>query len=80
MGWTSIYGVIFIQNCIQSSKGFTPYQLVYGLYPLMPTKYIVPFAGGNEKDSILVRVLISRIIELKKFQEAKMQAVETKGI
>ncbi len=53
---------------------------MYGLYPLMPTKYIVPFAGGNEKDSILVRVLISRIIELKKFQEAKMQAVETKGI
>jgi hypothetical protein len=29
----------------------TPYQLVYGLHPLMPTKYIVQVASGNEKDN-----------------------------
>jgi hypothetical protein len=26
---------------------YTPYQLVYGLHPLMPTKYIVLIVGGN---------------------------------
>jgi hypothetical protein len=45
---------------------------VYGLHPLMPTEYIVPIAGGDEKNNTLMRVLTSRIIELKKLQEAKM--------
>jgi len=30
---------------------YTPYQLVYGLHPLMPTKYIVLVASGNERDN-----------------------------
>ncbi len=55
---------------------YTPYQLMYGLHPLMPTKYIIPIAGGNERDSILVKVLISRITQLKKLQEAIIQAIE----
>jgi hypothetical protein len=59
---------------------YTPYQLVYGLHPLMPTKYIVLVAGGNERDGTLVRALISIIIELKKLQETKMQVVETTRI
>ncbi len=46
--------------------GSTPYQLVYGLHPLMPTKYIVLIAGGNEKDNTLVKVLTNKIIELEK--------------
>jgi hypothetical protein len=29
---------------------YTPYQLMYGLHPLMPTKYIISIIGGNEKD------------------------------
>jgi len=45
---------------------YTPYQLVYGLHPLMPTKYIVLVVGGDERENILVRILISTIIELKK--------------
>jgi len=28
--------------------GYTPYQLVYGLHPLMPIEYIIPIAGGDE--------------------------------
>jgi hypothetical protein len=52
--------------------GYTPYQLVYGLHPLMPTKYIVPIVGGNERDSIPMRVLTSRITELEKLQEDRM--------
>jgi hypothetical protein len=45
---------------------YTPYQLMYGLHPLMPTKYIVLVVGGNGKNSTPMRVLISRITELKK--------------
>jgi hypothetical protein len=30
---------------------YIPYQLVYGLHPLMPTKYIVPVVSGNERDN-----------------------------
>jgi hypothetical protein len=39
---------------------------VYGLHPLMPTEHIVPVAGGDERDNTIVRVLISKITELKK--------------
>jgi hypothetical protein len=59
---------------------YTPYQLVYGLHPLMPIEYIVLIAGGNERDGTLVRTLISIIIEFEKLQEVKMQVVETIGI
>jgi len=45
---------------------YTPYELVYGLHPLMPTKYIIPIVGGDEKDSTLVRILISKITKFEK--------------
>jgi len=45
---------------------YTPYQLVYGLHPLMPTKYIVLVVGGDERENIPVRILISTIMELEK--------------
>ncbi len=56
---------------------YTPYQLVYGLHPLMPTKYIIPIVGGNERDNTLMRVLTSITTKLKKLQETKMQLAET---
>jgi hypothetical protein len=46
--------------------GYTPYQLVYGLHPLMPIVYIMLIDGGNEKDNTLVRILISKITKLKR--------------
>ncbi len=46
--------------------GYTPYQLVYGLHPLMPTKYKMLVVGGNERDNTSVRVLTSRITKLEK--------------
>jgi hypothetical protein len=55
---------------------YTPYQLVYGSHPLMPIKYIIPIASGNEKYNIAIRVFTSRIIKLEKLQEARMQAIE----
>jgi hypothetical protein len=59
---------------------YTPYQLVYGLHPLMPTKYIVPVVGGNERDNTSMRISTNKIIELKKLQQARMKATETIGI
>ncbi len=59
---------------------YTPYQLVYGLHPLLPIEYIVPIVGGNERDSTPMKVLTSRITKLEKLQEAKMQAIEIAGI
>ncbi len=53
---------------------YTPYQLVYGLHPLMPTQYIVLVVGGNERNNTSIKVLISRIIELGKLLETRMQA------
>jgi len=47
---------------------YTPYQLMYGLHPLMPTKYIVLVASGNERDDTLMKVLISRITKLGKLE------------
>jgi len=31
------------------TMGYTPYQLVYGFHPLMPTEYVVLITGGNER-------------------------------
>jgi hypothetical protein len=45
---------------------YTPYQLVYGLHPLLPIEYIVPIVGGNERDSTPMKVLTSRITKLEK--------------
>ncbi len=45
---------------------YTPYQLLYGLHPLMPIEYIIPIVSGNEKESTLMKVLLSRIPKLEK--------------
>ncbi len=49
---------------------YTPYQLVYGLHPLMPTEYIVLVTSGDERNNIPMRILTSRITELEKLLEA----------
>ncbi len=59
---------------------YTPYQLVYGLHSVMPTKYIVLVVGGDERNNTLTRILTSRITEFKKLQETRMQVVEIVGI
>jgi hypothetical protein len=42
----------------------------------MPIEYIVIIVGGDERNNILMRVLTSRITEIEKLQEARMQVVE----
>jgi hypothetical protein len=56
---------------------YTPYQLVYGLHPLMPAKYIMLVVGGNERYNTFVKILTNIITELEKLQEAKMQVAKT---
>jgi hypothetical protein len=46
----------------------------------MPTKYIVPLVGGNERDNISVRVLTSKITKLEKLLEDKTQTAESTRI
>ncbi len=60
--------------------GYTPYQLVYGLHPLMPTEYIVPVVGGEQRNNTLVGVLINKVSKLEKLQEVRMQTAEINGI
>jgi len=38
----------------------------------MPTQYIVPVTGGDERDSTPMSVLTSIITELEKLQEVRM--------
>jgi len=53
--------------------GYTPYQLVYGLHPLMPTKYVMLTISGDHRDAKPTRVLTTRITELEKLQENKLE-------
>jgi hypothetical protein len=45
---------------------YTPYQLVYGLHPLMPTTYVLLAISGDHRDVEPTKVLIAIIIELEK--------------
>ncbi len=60
--------------------GYTPYQLVYGLHPLMPIEYIVPIVVGEQRDNTLVKVLTNGVSKLEKLQEARMHVAKTNGI
>jgi hypothetical protein len=51
---------------------YTPYQFMYGLHPLMPIEYIILVAGGNGRNSTLMKFLISKITKFEKLQETKM--------
>ncbi len=52
---------------------------MYGLHPLMPTKYIVLVTSGNERDSSMT-ILTNITTKFEKLQEDKMQVVKTIGI
>jgi hypothetical protein len=64
----------------QIAIGYTPHQLMYEPHLLMPIEYIVPIAGGNEKNNTPMIVLTSTITKLEKLQEAKMHVVKTTRI
>jgi hypothetical protein len=39
----------------------TPFELVYGLLPLLPIKYLLPFRPSENRNPQPVRILISRL-------------------
>jgi hypothetical protein len=45
---------------------YTPYQLMYGLHPLMPIECIILVTRGDESHNTLMRILTSRTTELEK--------------
>jgi hypothetical protein len=42
-----------------------PFQLVYGLHPLLPTKYLLPSKPRQNHDPTHVKILISQLSKLK---------------
>jgi hypothetical protein len=46
----------------------------------MPTEYIVPVVGGEQRNNTLVGVLINKVSKLEKLQEVRMQTAEINGI
>ncbi len=59
---------------------YTPYQFMYRLHPLVPTKYILPVASRDQRNNTLMRILTNKVLELEKLQKAKMEATKTNGI
>jgi hypothetical protein len=53
------------KNVYKVATWYIPYQLMYGLHPLMPTKYIMRVVGGSERDGFSVRVSTSRITKME---------------
>jgi hypothetical protein len=52
---------------------YTPYQLVYGLNFIMPTKYVLLAINGDHKNAEPTRVLTTIITKLEKLQEKKLE-------
>jgi hypothetical protein len=67
------------RTAYQVEIGYTPYQLVYSLHPLMPTKYVLSTISGNYKDVKPTRVLIARIISLEKLQANRLEVQNNVG-
>ncbi len=57
------------QTAYKVGTGHTPFQLVYGLHPLLPAEHLLPSRPGDNKDPQLVKVLINQLSELEKLQE-----------
>jgi hypothetical protein len=62
------------QTTYKVGTGHTPFSLVYGLHPLLPTKYLLPFKPSENRDPQPISVLISRLFKLEKLQENRLIA------
>jgi hypothetical protein len=52
---------------------YTPYQLVYNLHPLMPKEYVLLAISGGHRDVKPTKMLTTRITELEKLQENRLE-------
>jgi hypothetical protein len=49
--------------------GHTPFQLVYGLHPILLTKYLLPSRFNENRVPQPIRVLTSRLFEFKNYRK-----------
>ncbi len=47
---------------------------MYGLHPLLPKIYLLPFRPGDNKDPQPIRVITSRLSKLENLQENRLIA------
>jgi len=60
--------------------GYTPFQLVYGLHPLMPTEYTVPTRRTTgTTDFTPQRVLTARLVELNRLTDDRIDSQTNLG-
>jgi len=60
------------KNAYKVGTNHTPFQLVYGLHPLLLTKYLLPSIPIDNKNPQLVRVLTSQLSKLEKLHENRL--------
>ncbi len=58
---------------------YTPYQLVYVLHPLMPTKYVLLTFSEDHKNANIVKEFINQLIGLEKLQNDRLHVEKTIG-
>jgi hypothetical protein len=61
------------------ATSYTPYQLVYGLHPLMPIEYVMSTISADHRDAKPTRVLTTKIIELEKLHVNKLKTQNNVG-
>ncbi len=61
------------------ATSYTPYKIIYGLHPLMPTKHVIPTISGDHRDAKLTKMLTTTIIKLEKLQENRLEAQNNVG-
>ena len=67
------------RTAFKIGTGHTPFQLLYGIIPLMPTEYLVP-TKSTTTDPSPSRVLAARTADLERLDESRHRALETQGI
>ncbi len=53
---------------------------IHHINQCMPIEYILLVVSGDQKDNASVKILINKVLELEKLQEAKMQVAKTNDI
>ncbi len=61
------------------STCYTPYQLIYGLHSLMPTKYVMSTISRDHKDAEPTIMLTTNFTKLEKLQENKLETQNNVG-
>ena len=76
-----LYTVLFsYQTAYKVASSHSPFKLVYGLLPLMPTEYIVPTQRTTiDLDFTQYRVLAARTVDLDKLDETRLKAQTHQG-